>query len=39
MRKCWCGEIHPRGSMLNGEVKHFVANWKLYQIRHKERRR
>jgi len=33
---CWCDETHTRGSMHNGEVKHYVANWKLYQIRHKE---
>jgi len=22
--------------MLNGEVKHFVLNWQLYWLRHKE---
>lgn len=36
MAKCWCGKTHPRGSILNGEVKHFVMNWKLYQFRHKD---
>jgi len=33
---CWCKETHPRGSVHNGEVRHYVANWKLYQIRRKD---
>jgi len=31
--KCWCGKPHPRGDARNGEVKHFVLNWKLYELR------
>ena len=33
MARCWCGKVHPRGCALNGEVKHFVLNWKLYWLR------
>jgi len=33
MKKCWCGKTHGKGSRLNGELKHFVMSWKLYQIR------
>lgn len=34
--KKWASETHPRGDARNGEVKHWVMNWKLYQLRHKE---
>lgn len=33
MAKCWCDQVHKRGDARNGEVKHFVSNWKLYQFR------
>ncbi|MFW6125524.1 MAG: hypothetical protein ACOC58_00300 [Chloroflexota bacterium] len=33
MAKCWCGKTHPKGCVLNGEVKHWVSNWKLYWLR------
>ena len=36
MGKCWCGKTHPRGDARNGEVKHWVMNWKLYQLRHRD---
>lgn len=32
MAKCWCGKTHPKGDARNGEVKHFVLNWKLYEL-------
>jgi len=35
-KECWCGKTHPRGSIFNGEVRHFVMNWKLYQLRAKD---
>ena len=36
MGKCWCGNTHPRGDARNGEVGHWVMNWKLYQLRQKD---
>jgi len=30
---CWCGKKHDRGDIRNGEVRHFVSNWSLYQLR------
>lgn len=36
MARCWCGKKHGKGSHLNGELKHFVLNWKLYQLRAKD---
>jgi hypothetical protein len=33
MAKCWCGANHSKGDARNGEVKHWVANWKLYWLR------
>jgi hypothetical protein len=36
MAKCWCGKTHPRGDVRNGEVKHWVINWKLYCLRHRD---
>lgn len=35
--KCWCGKMHPRGDSRNGKVKHFVVNWKLYQLKQDEK--
>ena len=34
---CWCGKKHDRGDMRNGEVRHFVSNWSLYQLRNDRR--
>jgi len=36
MKKCWCGKRHGKGGALNGDLKHFALNWKLYQLRHKD---
>ena len=36
MKRCWCGKVHPRGCSLNGDMRHFVLNWKLYQFRVRE---
>jgi len=33
MAKCWCGKCHAKGDARNGEIKHWVANWKLYELR------
>ena len=37
MHKCWCGKDHDlvsqRGDTRNGPIKHFVLNWKLYDLR------
>ena len=38
MPKCWCGQDHSLQSQhgedaRNGKIKHWVMNWKLYQIR------
>lgn len=35
-KRCWCGKTHPRGCVKNGEVRHWVMNWKLYQFRAKD---
>ena len=32
VKKCWCGEDHSADGQ-NGSVKHYVMNWKLYQLR------
>lgn len=37
MHKCWCGIDHnlasQRGGAENGPIKHWVMNWKLYDLR------
>lgn len=37
MPNCWCGRDHDtmsqRGDLRNGPVKHWVINWKLYDLR------
>ena len=30
--KCWCGKCKPERNG-NGSIKHYVMNWKLYQLR------
>ena len=40
-RKCWCGQDHSlhsqHGDARNGKIKHWVMNWKLYEIRKADR--
>lgn len=33
---CWCSQPHLKGGVQNGEVKHWVSNWKLYELRRKD---
>ena len=41
MARCWCGIDHStiaqRGGIQNGPIKHWVWNWKLYEIRKYDR--
>lgn len=32
-KECWCGEHHGKGSVRNGDLKHYTLNQKLYQLR------